>query len=432
MMSETTRRCEACGGEGRVEGIVGYVTRDMALDACEPDMEGMPYPGEVPCPECEGTGVPEERRSGERRKLVVSWDGPGSFGFRRKADRRASSPVPASATAATMSETTNRRAGPRERRAHRDDARNNGDGLLPDRRYGGEIDRRTAVTIAGTMAADGPQIRDTPAPDGPNTAEPGAPAMTPGSAPEPRPPFALPVRVVQPSEEARRMGRYEAVLCDANNVRIARVECFLPHDKPYHVIDATAPTADFIADAINAQPLGGAYTPPLGEPTWTDPLGMLASLCEEIRCAHRDPDDDDYNECEKDECAWCSDGRTAIDQLRLRVAPPREPHQSEETGSEADLIAELESVVENAREAPDGFVTVHLNAVSQWLAALRSRTEREAGERVEGWAELVDEYGGRTWTFDDLIDNATTEAVPATLILRSPSPRVPENEGGKP
>jgi hypothetical protein len=176
--------------------------------------------------------------------------------------------------------------------------------------------------------------------------------MTPtGSAPEPRAPFALPVRVVQPSEEARRMGRYEAVLCDANNVRIARVECFLPHDKPYHVIDATAPTADFIADAINAQPLGGAYTPPLGEPTWTDPLGMLASLCEEIRCAHRDPDDDDYNECEKDECAWCSDSRTAIDQLRLRVAPPREPGEAVEGEDAVDgLIARLRATCEGTEE----------------------------------------------------------------------------------
>ena len=48
--------CPACGGRGVVEGVVGYVTREMAMDACEPSMEGMPYPGEVPCPhpECEG------------------------------------------------------------------------------------------------------------------------------------------------------------------------------------------------------------------------------------------------------------------------------------------------------------------------------------------------------------------------------------------
>lgn len=44
------RQCGACGGSGSV--LYGYVTRDMALDACEPSMEGMPLEGR--CPRCYG------------------------------------------------------------------------------------------------------------------------------------------------------------------------------------------------------------------------------------------------------------------------------------------------------------------------------------------------------------------------------------------
>jgi hypothetical protein len=35
--------CPNCNNEGSyMTGGIHYVTRDMALDACEPDMEGMP------------------------------------------------------------------------------------------------------------------------------------------------------------------------------------------------------------------------------------------------------------------------------------------------------------------------------------------------------------------------------------------------------
>lgn len=46
--------CPACGGSGVcVTGGVEYVTRDMALDACEPAMEGMPiYQDTVECEYC--------------------------------------------------------------------------------------------------------------------------------------------------------------------------------------------------------------------------------------------------------------------------------------------------------------------------------------------------------------------------------------------
>ena len=40
--------CAVCGGTG----IAGYVTSDMATDACEPEMEGMP----MPC-SCDGGSV---------------------------------------------------------------------------------------------------------------------------------------------------------------------------------------------------------------------------------------------------------------------------------------------------------------------------------------------------------------------------------------
>jgi hypothetical protein len=50
------RPCPTCGGGGAVpETVYGTVTRDMALDACEPELEGQPIPiGEdwLPCPDC--------------------------------------------------------------------------------------------------------------------------------------------------------------------------------------------------------------------------------------------------------------------------------------------------------------------------------------------------------------------------------------------
>ena len=47
-LKETVVECPACNGSG----IEGYVTRDMATDACEPTMEGMP----MKCPKCKGDG----------------------------------------------------------------------------------------------------------------------------------------------------------------------------------------------------------------------------------------------------------------------------------------------------------------------------------------------------------------------------------------
>lgn len=47
-MREIPIPCPGCGGGG----ILGYVSRDMALDACEPSMEGMP----IPCGRCNGGG----------------------------------------------------------------------------------------------------------------------------------------------------------------------------------------------------------------------------------------------------------------------------------------------------------------------------------------------------------------------------------------
>ena len=51
-----TNECELCGGSGEVQVCIGidYVSRDMATDAGEPAMEGMPmeqFDWER-CPEC--------------------------------------------------------------------------------------------------------------------------------------------------------------------------------------------------------------------------------------------------------------------------------------------------------------------------------------------------------------------------------------------
>lgn len=51
------KECPNCGGTGME--IIGehFVSRDMALDACEPSMEGMHHSyEEAPCSECNGAG----------------------------------------------------------------------------------------------------------------------------------------------------------------------------------------------------------------------------------------------------------------------------------------------------------------------------------------------------------------------------------------
>jgi len=47
--------CLGCGGYGE-QDVVEYVTHEMALDACEPAMEGMPQTYHAPCDGCSGTG----------------------------------------------------------------------------------------------------------------------------------------------------------------------------------------------------------------------------------------------------------------------------------------------------------------------------------------------------------------------------------------
>ena len=50
------KNCEVCGGSGYDSDGTSdqFVTHDMALDACEPSMEGMRIPGREPseCPYC--------------------------------------------------------------------------------------------------------------------------------------------------------------------------------------------------------------------------------------------------------------------------------------------------------------------------------------------------------------------------------------------
>lgn len=50
-------QCPACGGQGTRREVIGYVTADMASDACEPGMEGAPMEGDVPCSVCGGDGL---------------------------------------------------------------------------------------------------------------------------------------------------------------------------------------------------------------------------------------------------------------------------------------------------------------------------------------------------------------------------------------
>lgn len=123
-------------------------------------------------------------------------------------------------------------------------------------------------------------------------------------------------------------------------------------------------------------------------------------------------------------------------------APASEPHQSEGTGSDARDMAIVtwarDLIIETAKRFDLGRSSVD----ALWLATQiiqhdrRSRTEREAGERViEGW--VVGHhvgYGGCPTFFEDKswISDPSVEphCVPATLILRAPAPRVPANEGG--
>lgn len=54
--------CEKCNGQGRVYWTdIHYVTRDMAIDAGEPSMEGMPMEEQrdEECPDCNGSGYTE-------------------------------------------------------------------------------------------------------------------------------------------------------------------------------------------------------------------------------------------------------------------------------------------------------------------------------------------------------------------------------------
>lgn len=64
--AEDTIQCQACEGTGRVALGEHFVTREMALDACEPGMEGMSMGIEWgPCKACSGDGVircPDSRR----------------------------------------------------------------------------------------------------------------------------------------------------------------------------------------------------------------------------------------------------------------------------------------------------------------------------------------------------------------------------------
>ena len=54
-----TAECPNCQGQGRMLMGVNYVSRDMATDAGEPAMEGMPMEDWAACPYCGGGGVVE-------------------------------------------------------------------------------------------------------------------------------------------------------------------------------------------------------------------------------------------------------------------------------------------------------------------------------------------------------------------------------------
>jgi hypothetical protein len=60
-----SRVCKTCDGDGYVLECTGvdYVTADMASDACEPAMEGMPmeHIDWVVCPDCIGGRLADEK-----------------------------------------------------------------------------------------------------------------------------------------------------------------------------------------------------------------------------------------------------------------------------------------------------------------------------------------------------------------------------------
>ena len=56
--TEIAVQCAVCEGSGRIPIGEHFVTRDMAMDACEPSMEGMSMGIEYgPCPNCNGDGL---------------------------------------------------------------------------------------------------------------------------------------------------------------------------------------------------------------------------------------------------------------------------------------------------------------------------------------------------------------------------------------
>lgn len=58
-------QCPACEGSGRMPIGEHFISREMALDACEPAMEGMSMGIEYgPCEECSGGGLKEEPTDG--------------------------------------------------------------------------------------------------------------------------------------------------------------------------------------------------------------------------------------------------------------------------------------------------------------------------------------------------------------------------------
>ena len=62
--------CSKCGGYGKIQTIE-MATRDMAIDAGDPDLEGFPVKGPmIQCQACEGSGlVPDDEFLSELRRL---------------------------------------------------------------------------------------------------------------------------------------------------------------------------------------------------------------------------------------------------------------------------------------------------------------------------------------------------------------------------
>ena len=55
-VEEAMIQCPECEGQGRVLIAIRRVTRDMAIDACEPEMEGMEIEELQQCNFCGGDG----------------------------------------------------------------------------------------------------------------------------------------------------------------------------------------------------------------------------------------------------------------------------------------------------------------------------------------------------------------------------------------